>query len=62
MPRLALAIRFRRGALSAIVAMSFVITASEALSAAALNIMGVFSLMYRNLLSSPVPDYWRGRK
>jgi hypothetical protein len=36
MPRLALAIRFRRGALAAIVAMSFVITASEALIAAAL--------------------------
>jgi hypothetical protein len=62
MPRLALAIRFRRGALSAIVAMSFVITASEALSAAALIIMGAFFLMYRNLPSSPVPNYWRGRK
>ena len=63
MPRPALAIRFRReGALSAIVAMSFVITASEALIAAALIIMGAFFLMYREPSEQLVPDYWRGRK
>ena len=55
MPRLALAIRFRRGAVSAIVAMSFVATASEALIAAALIIMGAFFLMYREPSEQPSP-------
>jgi hypothetical protein len=51
-----------RGALSAIVALWFVITAGEALIAAALIIMGAFFLMYREPSEQLVPDYWRGRK